>query len=592
MSDSPHRRPAAPASSTAPAIPLRRPLLLAAVAFPAAALWLRLEGITGRGFEYDEIWTLSQYVGAGTVADIFTRLEVPNNHPLYSLAARLSCAIAGLSAVGLRLPALLAGLAVPVLMYAVARRLLRAPEAAWIAAGWAAFSAPLVYYSSTGRGYSLQAAILLAYGWAALRTAESGPVSRPAHAILALAPVLAVMTLPTSLVWVGWIGLAHALHCLHSAGGGKRPAGEPAEGDAPTASVFRRPEILAHAIAVASCAAWLAHAYPALRRAREAFGQDPGGVADLVGRFAETLGYAGAWVPFAAGVAALAWPATRRTAAWCLAGALLPFLLAPWLRAGPPRVYQPSLLFLLLAGTAGGVGALQALRERRIPRFVVGATLTLFALAPLVAFPAALRALTPTDWMAAYPEVESSFENRVCLVYPPGGGFPILFHHPDSPASVVRRRPREGGELALVDGGRRIPGMRAGSGDESFVAIPDGLAAIDERVAGLSVIRYALRRPDRDPLDAPVLAALGPFPPARATEMLDRLRAVGGPDRWLEVNAFLASGAGSPGSGTPDAFLLFVSEAGGLEARSLLEAERKAGGALRFLLLAPLRNPD
>ena len=86
---------------------VRRRWMLIALALIALGAVLRIERL-GNALDYDEIWTLEDFA-TGTIREIFTRLSLPNNHPLNSLSVKW---ISSLSREGfaLRLPAFAAGI--------------------------------------------------------------------------------------------------------------------------------------------------------------------------------------------------------------------------------------------------------------------------------------------------------------------------------------------------------------------------------------------------------------------------------------------------------------------------------------------------
>lgn len=86
-------------------------------------------------------------------AEIIRTYFDPNNHVFYSVQMHASYRLFGFDLWALRLPALLAGILVPLLAYAVARRLYD-DDVALLTLGLTAVSAPLIEYSISGRGYA------------------------------------------------------------------------------------------------------------------------------------------------------------------------------------------------------------------------------------------------------------------------------------------------------------------------------------------------------------------------------------------------------------------------------------------------------
>lgn len=101
---------------------------------------------------YDEITTLLRFVRL-PVGDLVSNFSSLNNHPFYSLAAKASVAAFGESAVSLRAPAALFGIASIAAFLPVARRVLDA-RLALLALVLLAISYHHVWFSQNARGYT------------------------------------------------------------------------------------------------------------------------------------------------------------------------------------------------------------------------------------------------------------------------------------------------------------------------------------------------------------------------------------------------------------------------------------------------------
>lgn len=158
--------------------------------------------------EYDEIWTLENYASA-SLKVIFTELALPNNHPLNSLAVKLT-AFSGGAPQWIRLVPFLAGvLAVP-LAGAAAFGLWKRRSAALWSMFFVAVLPQAVLYSQQARGYSLQLFFLLVFT-AGLLAARRRPVAGCAGILLGAAG--AMLTLPTSAFYLAAIGSAGLYRC-------------------------------------------------------------------------------------------------------------------------------------------------------------------------------------------------------------------------------------------------------------------------------------------------------------------------------------------------------------------------------------------
>lgn len=114
-------------------------------------LLLRLPGLNG-GLWYDEIQTLVEYVRQPWGV-LLTTFDSTNQHLLYSALAHLTTQVMGATAAGLRLPAVLFGVASLWATVSFARRWLPIRQA-WWAAVILAVSYHHVWFSQNARGYT------------------------------------------------------------------------------------------------------------------------------------------------------------------------------------------------------------------------------------------------------------------------------------------------------------------------------------------------------------------------------------------------------------------------------------------------------
>ena len=102
---------------------------------------------------YDEAFTYTNYASQ-PLHFLFSDYTFPNNHVLHSFLVKLSTGIFGVHLWSLRLPALLAGIAVMPLFYAFTRLMFNR-YIALITLAFVASSGALIEYSALARGYSL-----------------------------------------------------------------------------------------------------------------------------------------------------------------------------------------------------------------------------------------------------------------------------------------------------------------------------------------------------------------------------------------------------------------------------------------------------
>lgn len=134
---------------------------------PAAAAIIAI-GAAGRIFllrgppHYDEVFTVTEFASHSPLF-FLTRYTHANNHVFHTLLVWIVRTFAGQRLWAIRIPALVAGVAVLYAVYLLARRL-SGETAASIAVALAAGATPLVEYSVQARGYTLMTlAFLLLY---------------------------------------------------------------------------------------------------------------------------------------------------------------------------------------------------------------------------------------------------------------------------------------------------------------------------------------------------------------------------------------------------------------------------------------------
>ncbi len=184
----------------------------------AGVLWLgvvlRLVYIT-RGMRSDEADTFIQFASL-PLPEGLTTYTIPNNHLLNTFLIHLSHQLLGNAPWTLRLPALLAGLAVLPVVYVVARRMYN-KHVALMTLGLTSVSAAMIEYSVNARGYSILALVtLILLGLAHHLHRQHSPRLWVAFGVLA---ALGFYAVPTMLYPMGMISLYLLLGIgIHKAG--------------------------------------------------------------------------------------------------------------------------------------------------------------------------------------------------------------------------------------------------------------------------------------------------------------------------------------------------------------------------------------
>ena len=154
---------------------------------------------------YDEAATYISNASR-SIVHVVALYETPNNHVLHTLLVWVSCLLLGQAPWAWRIPALLAGVTLLLLVYVLGRRL-GGRHAGLLAAGFAAVSGPLVLYSVNARGYMLQSVFFLVMLCMATELARGSPGG--SWLLFSATTVAGFWTAPTMLhgylIAAGWL---------------------------------------------------------------------------------------------------------------------------------------------------------------------------------------------------------------------------------------------------------------------------------------------------------------------------------------------------------------------------------------------------
>lgn len=156
--------------------------------------------IADQPMRYDESFTFLYFVKNG-YGDLFY-YPLPNNHILYTLLEKLSVLAVGSNPIGIRLPALLAGVALIPLAYRLCRKLDRQSSGIFASIGVAVMPF-LVLYSTNGRGYSLLALLAVSIPYVMLE--DDGRINGRRWLLPALLSALGMLVMPSMLYAVAGI---------------------------------------------------------------------------------------------------------------------------------------------------------------------------------------------------------------------------------------------------------------------------------------------------------------------------------------------------------------------------------------------------
>ncbi len=183
--------------------------VVAAAAVVVAAAALRIEFLDVP-LRYDEATTYVNFVSDPLYVSL-SDYSTPNNHPLHTALAKVAVTVFGNSPTAIRLPALLAGLALVQAVLALGW-MLYGRTAGLVAAALTAVSSTLVEYSTNARGYTLVALFTATGLLAAIRILAGGGAG--AWAALVASCALGAFAVPVMLYAFGGILLWLAVSWL------------------------------------------------------------------------------------------------------------------------------------------------------------------------------------------------------------------------------------------------------------------------------------------------------------------------------------------------------------------------------------------
>jgi hypothetical protein len=560
------------------------PLLLTCLVLCLFAVGFCWHGAASRGFEYDELWTLNNYVRKDSIGDIFRDLAKPNNHPLHTLLVRSTVGRSDRSELRTRLPSLLAGIGLLAVLLPFFRHCTGDREVALLAFAWSIESAPLLHFSQTARGYTLQTLLIVAFAF--LVGVANRRANREALLLAAavVAGIAAVLTLPTSVLYLVPLAACDLTSRMLQLRGGEtggrallRRAGKP---------------LLAYAILFALAASWLWYVSKQLAGARETFGISITSGRDWVSFCARIWNhlYGGPMVVLIA--CGILFSKRRGLTAWLVAVMSFPFVLAPLTRAGPERVYAPLVSFGFLAAAMGFcrlIDLLPTLIEGRIRK----ALMVVVALLPLVGLPSALAFWTPTDWRRVIPVLHRYLPENAFINYPSTAGYVIRhYFFPQVGQDVSQRVPMDR-EFTLVqlDNNAAISAVEPRTGASTEVPVGPGYSLGTETVAGVTVTYYRAQRVES--LDAaPVgdhddvyFAAIGPGTMAAVREASAEMCGSDERSRWGVLDALLSEAFVPTGISSPTVGVLLVSRDPQLTRDQMRQMSVRRNDRVRFYIL-------
>lgn len=475
--------------------------------FAGAAL-LRFQNIFS-ALEYDEIWTFENF-SILPVSKIMTELALPNNQPLNSLWVKLVVALNG-PLWAIRLHSFVTGVLVLPLTGFVAFVLSnRNKSAATACMFFMALSAPDIAYSSLARGYGLQVFFLALYG-AGLAACET---FRPAgkyrkylpECAIAIGGLCAILTLPTSVMYLGTMTLAAWL--IHPV----KP---------------RRSLVIVLGAGAVFTLFWCLGNYQQLDAAR-IWGNKIRSFTDFYGFLSVTFTHLTA--PTALLLGCIAFKFMPRKTLPLLLIIILPLLAAVITNAGPPRTYIP---FGAVFAIAGGCGLGELLKKiKKNPAAVV---CILLAAVGILEYTQRQKMWYTPDSREVFKQA-SALPYSTLVVHSATQGYPLAWNNrPEIYNDFVKRLLEHSQELAMFDAPQKINGNDRRN-NEAVISANSLGKAVSEGI--LRYTRYRLEELTSSPrIGETVLVALRPMPENMLVFYFDFLNKSG--INWLKLNPWL-----------------------------------------------------
>ena len=384
----------------------------------AAGFLLRITDLNIRSLEYDEIWTLKNYIKC-SFFEIFTNLETPNNHPLPTWLTKTLCSFAGYENWALRLSAFLSGVGLMLLIWWYGCRNLYSKYAKIVLIALTAFSPYLIHYSNTARGYSMQALFVFVMVILLFSYAQKPSICKALGVFISAAAVL--FTVYSGLIFVCAASGAYMLTFFDWQNWRKE---------------FKKNLFLFAAAADFSiiAALWLGLNWEKIAKAQQ-FGTEINSFVQFFQSAGHLIYDLGLLLPAAIIVIALILHPKDKIVRFGMLFAVFTFLSILVTRCGPERVYMPMIAVVILCAARGF--EIVAARFYKIKYFELA--LAVLACLPLAFVSTEIARISPPDWYYFVSQIEKNTPEECYVVYPAGDTYPILFNYTESAVNLAKR---------------------------------------------------------------------------------------------------------------------------------------------------------
>ena len=444
---------------------------------------LRYQGLLSRELEYDEIWTYSHYVNQ-SISLIFSNLATPNNHPLYTLFIKMLVPVLKYPVFAIRVPAFLAGLSlmivIPMITFICARRHYLATL---LSLAIVAFNGALIHFSQSGRGYTLQTlCVALFILQITIIIQFRNKYTKLYEYTLFLFPVLAILTLSTSVMYIFPICLIHILYTV------SKFWKEKTSFNIKQFLKQNTPLIVSYSILTGFVLFWYIFNYKAFI-AGQTFGTKISSLGSFFFFLKTTLFKLASPIFYCLIIASLVNRKNHLKFTLFIFCFFFPFILSIIFLAGPPRVYLPTLILIAIATPT----VMTAFPFITTGNKLLGNTSFLAVIFLCVAqYPQEYDRWTPAPWGAISKSLYQRYPDDYFIVYSATNSFAIFLNNPESCTENQNRLPNgENHHLILTE--KTLSGMGANKKTISFIIKEKPSISTTDIVTKQPILIYKLR---------------------------------------------------------------------------------------------------
>lgn len=378
---------------------------------------------------------------------------------------KISVKVLSDNSIALRLPALISGLlllvSIPLAVF-----LLKGSRTVFLFSTMiVSFNGALIHYSQTARGYSMQCLFISLFVVSLVIIMKNWGYSRCFSYTLFIFPVLSILTLPTSVLYVFPICLLHTIFICKNIY--ISTSGEESRTDLLMFKRFLRdyPGVaVSYVVLSVFVIFWYVSNYESFR-AGQKVGEEISSASELAGFTYATLLSISSPLIWVFALLPLVFKKQRLIAISSLTIILFPFFLAPLTLAGPPRVYIPALCLLPTISAMGIEGLLGRIKLKPVFLYAIGSAISIYILTVGLR---ELKVWTPTDWGVFANNLIQTVDKNVYIAYPATAGLPIYANLAGKAVIDNLERLPRGDEHLLLVVGDAISGTDIGTNTEQI----------------------------------------------------------------------------------------------------------------------------